>query len=44
LLFLSCLEKILLRQGHRVPAGAGVAAATQMYDHFSQPAVAGVRK
>ena len=44
LLFLSSLEKILLRQGHPVPSGAGVAAATQMYDHFSQPAVAGVRK
>jgi len=44
LLFLAALEKVLLDQGHSVPAGAGVAAAIQTYQHFSQPAVAGVRK
>lgn len=31
LLFLSALEKVLLDQGHRVPAGAGVAAAVRSY-------------
>jgi alanine-glyoxylate transaminase/serine-glyoxylate transaminase/serine-pyruvate transaminase len=44
LLFLAALEKVLLDQGHAVPAGAGVAAAIQTYEHFSQPAVAGARK
>ena len=44
LLFLAALEKVLLDQGHSVPAGAGVAAAIQTYQHFAQPAVAGVRK
>ena len=33
LLFLSALEKVLLDQGFRVPAGAGVAAAIQNYAH-----------
>jgi len=44
LLFLAALEKVLLDQGFHVPAGAGVAAALHMYQHFSQPAVAGARK
>lgn len=44
LLFLAALEKVLLDQGHAVPAGAGVAAALQTYQHFTQPAVAGIRK
>ena len=33
LLFLSALEKVLQDQGHRVQAGAGVAAAIQSYSH-----------
>jgi len=33
LLVLAALEKVLLDQGHRVPAGAGVAAAVQSYLH-----------
>jgi alanine-glyoxylate transaminase/serine-glyoxylate transaminase/serine-pyruvate transaminase len=44
LLFLAALEKVLLDQGHGVPAGAGVAAALQTYQHFTQPAVVGVQK
>src|SRR3984957_18996710 len=44
LLFLAAMEKVLLDQGHAVPAGAGVAAALQTYQHFTQPAVAGIRK
>ncbi|MGH9705509.1 MAG: alanine--glyoxylate aminotransferase family protein, partial [Candidatus Acidiferrales bacterium] len=44
LLFLAALEKVLLDQGLRVPAGAGVAAAIRNYQETSQPAVAGVRK
>ncbi len=44
LLFLAALEKVLLDQGHAVPAGAGVAAALQTYQHFTQPAVVGIRK
>jgi len=44
LLFLAALEKVLTDQGRAVPAGAGVAAALQTYQHFTQPAVAGVRK
>jgi alanine-glyoxylate transaminase / serine-glyoxylate transaminase / serine-pyruvate transaminase len=43
LLFLAALEKTLLDQGVRVPAGAGVAAAVQNYQHAEQ-AVAGARK
>ena len=31
LLFLAALEKVLLDQGYRVPAGAGVAAAIHNY-------------
>jgi alanine-glyoxylate transaminase / serine-glyoxylate transaminase / serine-pyruvate transaminase len=37
LLFLAALEKVMGDQGHRVPAGAGVAAAIQSYQHTSQP-------
>lgn len=33
LLFLSALEKVLQEQGHRMQAGAGVAAAIQSYSH-----------
>jgi alanine-glyoxylate transaminase/serine-glyoxylate transaminase/serine-pyruvate transaminase len=44
LLFLAALEKVLLDQGHAVPAGAGVAAALQTYQHLTQGAVAGTRK
>ena len=44
LLFLAALEKVLTDQGHAVPAGAGVAAALQTYQHFTQPAVVGSRK
>jgi alanine-glyoxylate transaminase / serine-glyoxylate transaminase / serine-pyruvate transaminase len=44
LLFLAALEKTLLDQGFRLPAGAGVAAAIQNYQHATQPAVAGARK
>jgi alanine-glyoxylate transaminase/serine-glyoxylate transaminase/serine-pyruvate transaminase len=31
MLFLAAFEKVLLEQGHRVPAGAGVAAAVRSY-------------
>jgi len=44
LLFLASLEKTLLDQGFRLPAGAGVAAAIQSYQHSSQPAAVGARK
>jgi len=44
LLFLAALEKTLLDQGFRLPAGAGVAAAIRAYQHLQQPAVAGARK
>jgi alanine-glyoxylate transaminase / serine-glyoxylate transaminase / serine-pyruvate transaminase len=43
LLLLAALEKTLLDQGFRLPAGAGVAAAIQNYQHSTQPAVAGAR-
>jgi alanine-glyoxylate transaminase / serine-glyoxylate transaminase / serine-pyruvate transaminase len=42
--FLASLEKTLLDQGVRVPAGAGVAAAIQSYEQSTQPALAGARK
>ena len=42
--FLASLEKTLLDQGARVPAGAGVAAAIQSYEQSTQPALAGSRK
>ncbi len=44
LLFLAALDKTLQDQGFRLPAGAGVAAAVQSYQHSSQPAVVGARK
>ena len=44
LLFLAALEKVLLDQGLRVPAGAGVAAAIRSYQQTGQSAVAGARK
>ncbi|HKV04225.1 MAG TPA: alanine--glyoxylate aminotransferase family protein [Candidatus Acidoferrales bacterium] len=43
LLFLAALEKALLDQGSRLPAGAGVAAAIQSYQHALQPATVGAR-
>jgi len=44
LTFLAAFEKTLLDQGFRLPAGAGVAAAIQNYQHASQPATVGARK
>lgn len=44
LLFLAALEKTLLDQGVRVPAGAGVAAAIQSYQQAAQHAAVGARK
>lgn len=44
LLFLAAFEKVLLDQGVRVPAGAGVAAAIRSYQQAGQTAVAGARK
>jgi alanine-glyoxylate transaminase / serine-glyoxylate transaminase / serine-pyruvate transaminase len=44
LLLLAALEKTLLDQGLRLPAGAGVAAAVRSYQQTSQPAVVGARK
>ncbi|HYL67543.1 MAG TPA: alanine--glyoxylate aminotransferase family protein [Candidatus Limnocylindria bacterium] len=44
LLFLAALEKTVLDQGLRVPAGVGVAAAIQSYQHSEQPAAVGARK
>lgn len=44
LLFLAALEKTLLDQGFRLPAGAGVAAALRSYQQSSRPAVVGARK
>ena len=44
LLFLAALEKVLLDQGRRVPAGAGVAAAIRSYQGTAQPAAVGARK
>jgi aspartate aminotransferase-like enzyme len=44
LLFLAAFEKVLLDQGLRVPAGAGVAAAIRSYQQSGQAAMAGVRK
>jgi len=43
LLFLAALEKSLLDQGVRVPAGAGVAAAIQSYEQAAQ-VILGARK
>ncbi|MBI3406481.1 MAG: alanine--glyoxylate aminotransferase family protein, partial [Acidobacteria bacterium] len=39
LLFLAALEKVLLDQGHGVPAGVGVAAAVRSYSQ--QPVAVG---
>jgi len=44
LLFLSAMEKTLLDQGLRLPAGAGVAAAVKSYQHSSQPAEVAARR
>jgi alanine-glyoxylate transaminase/serine-glyoxylate transaminase/serine-pyruvate transaminase len=44
LLFLAALEKTLLDQGTRVPAGAGVAAAIHSYQQSTQHVVVGARK
>jgi alanine-glyoxylate transaminase/serine-glyoxylate transaminase/serine-pyruvate transaminase len=44
LLFLGAFEKVMLDQGHRVPAGAGVAAAVQNYLQSEKPAAVGARK
>jgi alanine-glyoxylate transaminase / serine-glyoxylate transaminase / serine-pyruvate transaminase len=44
LLFFAALEKTLLDQGARVPAGAGVAAAIHSYQHSAPHAVVGARK
>jgi alanine-glyoxylate transaminase / serine-glyoxylate transaminase / serine-pyruvate transaminase len=44
LLFLAAFEKVLLDQGLRAPAGAGVAAAIRSYQQAGQSAVAGARK
>jgi alanine-glyoxylate transaminase / serine-glyoxylate transaminase / serine-pyruvate transaminase len=44
LLFLAALEKVMGDQGHRVPAGAGVAAAIQSYQSAAQPVTAGAHK
>ncbi len=43
LLFLAALEKVLLDQGFRLPAGAGVAAAVRSYNQV-EAVVAGDRK
>jgi alanine-glyoxylate transaminase/serine-glyoxylate transaminase/serine-pyruvate transaminase len=40
LLFLSAIEKVLLDQGFRLPAGAGVAAAVRSYAHAEHPVAA----
>jgi alanine-glyoxylate transaminase / serine-glyoxylate transaminase / serine-pyruvate transaminase len=40
LLFLSAMEKVLLEQGFRLPAGAGMAAAIQSYTHAETAAAA----
>lgn len=44
LLFLAAIEKVLLDQGLRIPAGAGVAAAIRSYQQSGQPAAVGARK
>jgi alanine-glyoxylate transaminase / serine-glyoxylate transaminase / serine-pyruvate transaminase len=44
LLFLAALEKVLLDQGFRAPAGAGVAAALHSYRQSAQPVAAGAPK
>jgi alanine-glyoxylate transaminase / serine-glyoxylate transaminase / serine-pyruvate transaminase len=44
LLFLGAFEKVMLDQGRRVPAGAGVAAAVQSYQQCEKPTAVGARK
>jgi alanine-glyoxylate transaminase / serine-glyoxylate transaminase / serine-pyruvate transaminase len=44
LLFLAALEKVLLDQGLRVPAGAGVGAAVRSYQQTSQPVAVSAKK
>ena len=44
LLFLAAIEKVLGDHGHRVPAGAGVAAAIHSYQIANQAVPAGARK
>jgi len=44
LLFLAALEKSLVDQGFRLPAGAGVAAAIRTYSQQPEPVAAGNRK
>jgi aspartate aminotransferase-like enzyme len=44
LLLLAALEKTLLDQGFRLPAGAGVSAAVRSFQHVGQPAAVGARK
>jgi alanine-glyoxylate transaminase / serine-glyoxylate transaminase / serine-pyruvate transaminase len=43
LLFMAVLEKLLSEQGFRVPAGAGVSAALQVYEQVLKPATVGVK-
>jgi len=43
LLLLAALEKVLLDQGFRLPAGAGVGAAVQSYRQAQRPAPVGAR-
>jgi aspartate aminotransferase-like enzyme len=44
LLLLAALEKTLLDQGFRLPAGVGVSAAVRSFQHVSEPAAVGARK
>jgi alanine-glyoxylate transaminase/serine-glyoxylate transaminase/serine-pyruvate transaminase len=44
LLFLGAFEKVMLDQGYRVPAGAGVGAAVENYRQAEKPAVVGARE
>jgi alanine-glyoxylate transaminase/serine-glyoxylate transaminase/serine-pyruvate transaminase len=43
LLFMAVLEKLLAEQGFRVPAGAGVSAAFEVYGQVLKPAAVGVK-
>ena len=44
LTFLAALEKTLLDQNFRLPAGAGVGAAVRSFEHAAQPVTADARK
>src|SRR6202158_1777248 len=44
LLFLAAFEKVLLDQGFRLPAGAGVAAAVRSYSHADAPVAANANR